>query len=386
MRLRVLAAVALIVVVLALPTALAAGLFPDPHSDVQLQWQDLFTQVFWAALVVFVLVEGLIAYAIIRFRRRKNGPQEGPHIHGNTKMEIAWTIAPTLVMAWLLVVSLNGLAITDTSPTPDVEIKVIGSQFLWRFEYPDGSKASTNLHVEQGKVVRLTVVSTDVIHAFNIPSLGVMIDAVPGHVNHAWFRANEAGDYHAQCRELCGAGHGLMRATVKVFPAGSANRSFGDPAAPAATTPEPSANGTLLKVTLNSGFRIAPAENTFDPGTELRVEVTNEDPGAPHNLYIGPKRAPGEPDSGATWKTADLGAGETATLSVRLPAEAGYWTIWCDVSGHFALGMKGFISTGGPPPPDGAGRTPLLPGFELPLLLGALLVSGLVLRRRRQSR
>lgn len=386
MRARVVAAVALIVFCLAVPTALAAGFFPDPHSDIQLQWQDLFTQVFWAALLVFVLVEGLLLYALLRFRRRKDGPQEGPRIHGNTKMEIAWTIAPTLVMAWLLVVSLNALAITDSAPQPDVEIKVTGSRFLWRFEYPDGTRVSNDLHVEQGKLVRLTIESTDVIHAFNVPSLGVMIDAVPGHTNFAWFRANEAGDYHAQCRELCGAGHGLMRATVKVFPSGASNRSYGDPAAPAPTTPPPSAgnqtNGTAMQIALGPGFTINPGQNTALPGQTLAIEVTNMDAGVPHNLYIGPMRNEGQTDRGAVWKTQDLGAGETETLIVTLPAEPGYWTIWCDVSGHFGLGMKGSLSSGGSAPLDAGGPTPLLPGFEVPLLVGALVVAGIAIRRR----
>src|SRR5688572_21922688 len=184
---RKLSRVALVLAILSLavlvPTVAAkdSWFFPDAGSQVQRDWQALFTQVFWVALVVFILVEGLLLYALLRFRRRKNGPQEGPHIHGNTKMEIAWTIAPTLVMAWLLVVSLQQLDKVDNGPSPDFIIDVVGTQFEFEFFYPPTYVNSTRgtLYVEEQRVVGLRVTSEDVIHAFNIPELGVMIDAVP---------------------------------------------------------------------------------------------------------------------------------------------------------------------------------------------------------------
>src|SRR5207247_2231522 len=118
---------------------------PDPHSPTEHQWISLFKTITIPAAIVFVLVEGLLIYALIRFRRRKTGPQEGPHIHGNTKMEIAWTIAPTLVMAWLLVVSLQALDRVDNSPNPDFHITVVGRQFAWEFQYPDGTSSQNTL-------------------------------------------------------------------------------------------------------------------------------------------------------------------------------------------------------------------------------------------------
>jgi cytochrome c oxidase subunit II len=359
--------------------------FPDAKSQTQREWQALFTKVFWAALVVFILVEGLLLYALLRFRRRKNGPQEGPHIHGNTKMEIAWTIAPTLVMAWLLVVSLQQLDRVDHGPEPDFTIDVVGHQFYFEFFYPPTYVNSTKgkLYVEEGKIVGLRVTSEDVIHAYNIPQLSVMIDAVPGRTNHVWFQADEAGQYKFQCRELCGVGHGAMNGTVVVFPAGSQDVPYGE--APKEPEPVPT-NGTAPTPTNSSApaadteqvvelseFTITPLQHTTDPGQTLALHVKNNGKLA-HNLYIG--TFGGE----VLWKTADLNGGQQEDLVLELPEAADAWEWWCNVPGHKESGMYGTLSTGGEAE---GGKKPILPGPGPLLVVLVLLGAVVVLRARR---
>jgi cytochrome c oxidase subunit II len=383
---RKLSRVALVVAILGLaviiPTAAAkdSWFFPDAKSEIQRDWQALFTQVFWAALLVFVLVEGLLLYALLRFRRRKNGPQEGPHIHGNTKMEIAWTIAPTLVMAWLLVVSLQQLDRIDNGPQPDFTVDVVGHQFYFEFFYPPDYAESTQgkLFVEEDKVVGLRVTSTDVIHAFNIPELGVMIDAVPGKTNYFWLKADNPGEYKFQCRELCGVGHGAMNGTVVVAAAGANPRPYGEPEAPAptgTTTPGPTnttiPEGDTTQIVDLSEFTIDPLQHSTNPGETMVLQINNKGK-LLHNLYIG--TFGGE----VKWKSKDLQGGESENLVVELPTEPGSWEWWCNVPGHKESGMYGTLSTGGDP--AGGGKQPILPGPS-PLLIVLVLFGAVLLVR-----
>lgn len=386
---RKLSRVALVLAILSLatiiPTVAAKDnwFFPDAGSQTQREWQALFTQVFWAALIVFILVEGLLLYALIRFRRRKGGPQEGPHIHGNTKMEIAWTIAPTLVMAWLLVVSLQQLDRVDNGPAPDFTIDVVGHQFYFEFFYPPDYAASTQstLYVEEDKVVGLRVTSTDVIHAFNIPELGVMIDAVPGKTNYFWFKADNPGEYKFQCRELCGVGHGAMNGTVVVAAAGANPRPFGEPEGPAptnATTPGPTPTnssipeGDTTQVVDLSEFKIAPQDHTTNPDETLVLQINNKGKTI-HNLYVG------DPDGTVMWKSEDLNGGQQGVLVIELPADPGKWVWWCNIPGHKESGMTGTLSTGGNFRGE-EGKQPILPGPS-PLLIVLVLLGAVVIVR-----
>lgn len=371
--------------VTALLSAPAVAALPGGNTQVNRDWNDLFMQVFYVALAVFVLVVVLIVYILIRFRARKGGPTEGPHIHGNTKMEVAWSIAPTAVMAWLLVVSYQGLFIVDALPeNPDVTVNVTGSQFSWTFEYPDRSTSVGTLRVEEGRTVLLNVTSTDVIHAFSIFDLGVMIDAIPGRTTHDSFEALVPGTYVSQCRELCGKGHSRMLATVEIFPAGSQGlRHYG--AVPAEVPPEdttaPPANetqGRPIPVALGPGFVIVPPEVKVEKGEAVTFQVSNPDIRV-HDFYVG-NYSDGATNNGAAWFTEPLAPGESATLTFHYDADQTF-TMWCNQGGHYQGGMKGDVVVG-----SGGGKReaakPLLPGFEPFLLVGALALVVLLLRRR----
>lgn len=398
-RIRRWAAWCAVPVVIALASAVplaAAGVFPEPASPVQRQWQSLFTQVFWVALAVFLIVEGLLLYALVRFRRRPGSPQEGPNIHGNTRLEVAWTIGPTLVMAWLFVISLQGLKLTDEPPPADFVVEVYGAQFYWEFAYPPDYRNTTRdvFYVEEDRNVGLRVQSRDVIHAFGVPELGIMIDAIPGKTTHFWFRADHPGNYTARCRELCGVGHSKMVGRVDVFPVGTQPQPWGPPPSPtptqnvkttpAATNTTAPTNATTRAadvtqdVELREGFRIIPTDYEAQPGQTLLLRVRNTAP-IVHNLYIGAFDA-NAPDHGARWKTPTLETGDSYDLAVELPAEAGKWEWWCDVPGHREAGMVGTLSTGGG---LAGGKELLLPAPGLLVALAGAVTALLLIRRSR---
>ncbi len=177
---------------------------------------------------ILVLVEGLLIAFIIRFRRKGRARDaEGARIHGNTRLEIAWTVAPALIL-----VAIGGFVfyklpgISDIPPATAaggrLEVQVEGRQFFWQFRYPNGVIAVDRLRAPVGQTVRLEVTSPDhdVIHSWWIPALGGKVDAIPGVVNVTWFRAQRPGTFSGQCAEFCGVQHAVMKASVEAMPRG----------------------------------------------------------------------------------------------------------------------------------------------------------------------
>lgn len=186
------------------------------------------------AFIISLFVLGLILYCIFRFSEKANPvPSRTTH---NTLIEVAWTIIPVLILVAVAIPSFRMLRTQLTSPPADVTIKVIGHAWYWSYEYPqvgeaggftfdsayDDSKEPKLLGVDNevvvpvNKVVKLQVTSTDVIHAWTIPSFGGKVDAVPGRLNELWFKAEREGTYHGQCSELCGVLHDAMPIVVRV--------------------------------------------------------------------------------------------------------------------------------------------------------------------------
>lgn len=170
---------------------------------------------------VFVLVETALVLFIIRFRRRRRPPTaEGPQVRGNTRLELAWTVVPVLLLA--AIAGFVFAKLPDIESTPQAQageplhITVEGRQYYWLFRYPDGQVAIDRMVVPVGRVVTLDVVSPDVVHSWWVPALGGKIDAIPGRTNTTWFRATRTGVYRGQCAELCGIEHARMLARVQV--------------------------------------------------------------------------------------------------------------------------------------------------------------------------
>jgi cytochrome c oxidase subunit 2 len=168
---------------------------------------------------VFVVVESLLVIFIVKYRSRGRARAvEGAQVHGHTRLELLWTVFPAVILAAIAAVVFWELPAIDHAPaaaTNPIHITVEGHQYYWQFDYPNHARSIGTLHVPVGAVVDLKVVSPDVIHSWWIPALGGKIQAIPGHPNHTWFRANAAGTYTGQCAELCGVYHASMLATVK---------------------------------------------------------------------------------------------------------------------------------------------------------------------------
>ena len=205
--------------------ALAVGCTPShpqstfdamgPVSDSQ---RTLFLLIFWTGIVVFVLVMGALFYLVFRYRQRA-GDGDPEQVHGNTKAEVVWTIAPALVLVVIAVPTIFTLFDNSHSPEPPekggLHVEAIGHQWWFEFRYPGTEVVTANeLHVPVGKVVNVSLNSADVIHSFWAPKLAGKLDMIPNNDNSMWFKADEPGEYFGQCAEFCGIVHALMRFTI----------------------------------------------------------------------------------------------------------------------------------------------------------------------------
>jgi cytochrome c oxidase subunit 2 len=193
---------------------------PNAEGISQSYW---FVTVF--ALAILVLVEGLLVAFLVRYRRgRRARIADGAQIHGSSRLELAWTIGPVVVLfaiAVFVLVKLPGIADVPSASagSAPLEIEVVGQQFAWEYRYPNGVVQIDHLRAPAGRAVELKVTAPDwdVIHSWWIPALGGKIDAIPGTVNTTWFQADEPGTWTGQCAELCGLYHAKMLATVEVM-------------------------------------------------------------------------------------------------------------------------------------------------------------------------
>ncbi len=199
------------------------GPFPQstlaPRSDFSAAVDTLFTSIFWWAVVVFVIVEGLLLFVIIRYRRRAGAGGPRP-LHGHTALEIGWTLAPALILVFIAVPTMRTIfATAGRAPVGALRVEVVGHQWWWEYRYPDLRVVTANeLHVPLGTPVQLEMTSADVIHSFWAPGLGGKRDLTPGRVTRIAFTADSAGEISGQCAEFCGASHANMRLRVFVQP------------------------------------------------------------------------------------------------------------------------------------------------------------------------
>lgn len=225
------------------PAAMGDLLTPEsggsPNADAI---DSLYKIVLYIAIAIFVLVEGTLLWSLIKYRARRGGP-EAAQIHGNTPLELGWTVGAAAILVVITAVTFvyldditdppasgpNGLGqsvevatIDQPEPPGDgddaITIGIDGRQFLWRYDYPNGVSDYHELVVPTDTTVLIELTSSDVIHSWWIPKLGGKMDAVPGYTNKLWFKIAEPGDYYGQCGELCGSGHADMRARVRAVP------------------------------------------------------------------------------------------------------------------------------------------------------------------------
>lgn len=182
---------------------------------------SVYTIIWIAAAVVFVAVEALLVYTIIKFRNKPRTAHGRPvPVHGNTKLEIVWTIIPAVVLVVIAIPTLQIIAELEKRPSQaedPLEISVIAHQFFFEFRYEDqGIRTTNELHIPVNRKVDLVMTSNDVIHSLWAPRLGGKVDSIPGRNNHMWLEAKETGEFDGQCAEFCGVGHANMRFKVIV--------------------------------------------------------------------------------------------------------------------------------------------------------------------------
>ena len=197
----------------------------DPQGPVAERQMELFWIIFWAAMFVMVVVGGGLLYTVFRFRRKDDRMPE--QTHGNTKLEVAWTIAPAIVLAIVAVPTVTTqFYISETPPGDVMEINVSAHQWWWEIEYPDsGVQTANEIHVPLGRPIEVNLTSSDVLHSFWIPKLAGKLDIIPGKNLTMWFQADnldanpdtpERDAYFGQCAEHCGESHAWMRFRVFV--------------------------------------------------------------------------------------------------------------------------------------------------------------------------
>jgi len=212
---------------------------------------SLYMITLYIALVIFFAVEGALVYALVKFRKRKGAV--AAQIHGNTRLEISWTVAAAVILLGLAVLTFAKLSSIQNPPNSSpggvqlgesenllyasterklppngkaLDINVIGRQYIWQFVYPGASEPDglgapysyEEMVVPTETTVSLDIVSADVVHSRWVPETGGKFQAVPGYHNYTWFKVSKPGIYRGQCAILCGRGHARMIATVKAVP------------------------------------------------------------------------------------------------------------------------------------------------------------------------
>jgi len=301
-----------VVALVALALLLAGCAALEPPAAVTAQGQDtrdLYDFVFIIAVVIFFFVEGLIVFAALRYRRKPTDTELPPQIHGNSVLEVLWTVIPTLIVVIMFVFSWQTLNKVDAvSPSPALTVRAVAAQFQWQFDYlaPDGqtvqfTQQAPELDLPVGVDVHVILRSKDVIHAFYVPKFLFKRDVVPGRENNFDFTIdpNDVNQtFRGQCAEFCGTFHSTMLFTVKALSPADFKTWLDQQIATAATTPAPSpaasggsggGGGAAAGPTLDlTAHNIAYDQATLSApaGQPFVIKFTNNDPGVTHNVAI----------------------------------------------------------------------------------------------------
>ncbi|HEV8488787.1 MAG TPA: cytochrome c oxidase subunit II [Candidatus Limnocylindrales bacterium] len=302
--------------------------------------RNLYDIVFYFAAAIFVVVEGLIIWIVIRDRRKPGDNELPPQTHGNNIAEISWTLIPTIIVALLFYISWQTLNTVDTvSANPDLRVKAVAGQFRWQFVYlaedgvtevftqviPDGPGGG--LSVPVGRNVQVELESPDVIHAFYVPRFLYKRDVVPGQVNRFDFRLNEneAGQtFGGQCAELCGVGHRTMTFQVHALGGAEFDAWLQQQIDKAQASPGPSGSAPPPAVILGlvaSGIAFDQATLNAPADKPFAIDFDNRDAGIPHDVSI-------RSASGIVFNGEDV-TGPGKAIDNVPPLAAGEYTFFC---------------------------------------------------------
>ena len=202
----------------------------DPHGPAARMIHDLSWLVLGICAGLFLVVEGMIFYGVLFYRRKKNdkSKDEPRQVYGSNPVEIAWTIIPLLIVFVLALTTVRTIRSIELTEAPAGALKVvaIGHQWWWEYRYMDDSVpggevvVANELHVPINRPVWLRLESADVIHSWWVPALAGKMDVIPNHTNHTWFTAETEGLYLGQCAEYCGNQHaGMLLRVIASKPA-----------------------------------------------------------------------------------------------------------------------------------------------------------------------
>ena len=346
---------------------IAAGLFPpEAITDRGEQIRDLYAIIFAIAVVIFFVVEGLIVWSVVRYRRRPGDDELPPQTHGNAIAEIVWTVVPTILVAFMFVISWQTLnAVDAVSPEPELKVRARAAQFLWTFDYlpadydpevqppveplysqttPEGPDGG--LVLPAGRTVHLFLESPDVIHAFYVPQFLFKRDVVPGRINNFEFTINEedaGGTFHGQCAELCGVSHNAMHFDLHALTGAEFDAWLEERIAEANASPPPPPSGQPSGAPGVAPLQVIAKDIAFQPMTltasaeaPFQIELDNQDASIQHNVAIhegsptGPEVFRGEVFPGPANQTYDvppLAAGPYGFICTVHPTMTGTLTV-----------------------------------------------------------
>jgi len=316
---------------------------PDAVTSEAREIRGLYDIVFAFAVAIFLVVEALIVWSVLRYRRRPTDVELPVQTHGNNLVEVIWTVVPTAIVLFLFVISWNTLNNVDAvSNEPDVRVHAIAGQFAWQFEYLDesGNKVATQLApaydaetgvggmaVPVGRSIQVTLDSPDVIHAFYVPRFLFKRDVVPGQTNRFEFTVDEdeAGQvFRGQCAELCGTGHRQMLFNVIALSPADYETWLAALVERSNATPAPLPSGPVLTVTAkNIAFDTTAVEVPAD--APFGIAFSNDDPpGILHDVDIR--------DAGGTVVANQdtIDGGTSANYSYG-PLAAAQYTFFCSI-------------------------------------------------------
>lgn len=189
---------------------------PPAASTIARSFDDLYYFLTGVTLFFTVLIFSIIFYFMVKYRRRSED-EIPPETHTSMFLELSWTIIPSLICAVIFVWSAALYVRESRPPAKSKEMFVIGKQWMWEVQHPEGAREIDALHVPVDEPIKLTMTSQDVIHGFYIPAFRVKKDVLPGRYTSVWFKADKTGTYHLYCSQYCGTNHSKMRGWVYVM-------------------------------------------------------------------------------------------------------------------------------------------------------------------------
>ena len=289
-----------------------------PHSDFGREIDFLWDRLLLLGTIVFILVEGVLVFVIVKYRRRDNQATP-PQTHGSTKLEITWTLIPAVLLVFIAVPTVRTIFITEAQAAPgSLNIDVTGHQWWWEFRYPEyGITTANEIYLPAGRTVNFRLRSADVIHSFWTPELGGKRDVVTNRTNYIWYTPDSStasNVWNGFCVEYCGSSHANMRFRVftvtpqqfeswavgqkmpahfgAVRPAAPAGGPIPPPAeAPAVTTqggpnsPTPTAQAAAQRIARNSSGTGPAAEHSpLSRAVRMRQRIQAPAPPPPQSL------------------------------------------------------------------------------------------------------